>query len=86
MARNMLKTKMVPKKFWVEAIDYDIYLSNRYPIKGLNDMTSQEAWNGTKSCVSHLKFFRSIDYLHVDDQVRTKLDNKSKKIIFVGYE
>jgi hypothetical protein len=39
MARNMLKTKKVPKKFWVEAVDYDIYLSNRYPTKGLNGMT-----------------------------------------------
>jgi hypothetical protein len=24
--------------------------------------------------------------MHVDDQVRIKLDDKSKKIIFVGYE
>jgi hypothetical protein len=24
--------------------------------------------------------------MHVDDQVRTKLDDKSKRMIFVGYE
>ena len=40
MVRSMLKTKKVPIKFWVEAVDYAIYLSNRYPTKGLNDMTS----------------------------------------------
>jgi hypothetical protein len=61
-------------------------LSNRCPAKSLNDMTPQEAWSGRKSCVSHLKVFGSIGYVHVDDQVRTKLDDKSKKIIFVGYD
>jgi hypothetical protein len=30
--------------------------------------------------------FGSIDYVHVDDQVRTKLDDKSKKMIFMGYD
>jgi len=33
-----------------------------------------------------LGYDRSIDYVHVDDQVRTKLDDKSKKMIFMGYD
>jgi hypothetical protein len=33
-----------------------------------------------------LKVFGTIDYVHVYDQVRTKLDDKSKKMIFVGYD
>jgi len=49
-------------------------------------MTPQEAWNRRKPSVSHLKVFCSISYVHVDDQVRTKLDDKSKKMIFVGYD
>jgi opacity protein-like surface antigen len=32
-----------------------------------------------------LKIVFSIGYLHVDDQITTKLDDNSKKIIFVGY-
>jgi hypothetical protein len=43
MARSMLKTKKMPKDFWVDAVDYAIYLSNRCPTKSLNDMTPQEA-------------------------------------------
>jgi hypothetical protein len=43
MARNMLETKKMPKKFWNEAIDCAIYLSNRCHIKSLNDITPQEA-------------------------------------------
>jgi hypothetical protein len=33
-----------------------------------------------------LKVFGSIGYVHIDYQVRTKLDDKSKKMIFVGYD
>jgi len=42
--RSILKTKNMPKEFWVEAIDCVIYLSNRCPIKSLNGMTLQKAW------------------------------------------
>jgi hypothetical protein len=49
-------------------------------------MTPQEAWSRRKPCVSYLKIFGSFGYVHVDDQVKTKLDDKNKKIIFVGYD
>jgi len=84
MARNMLKTKKIPKEFWVEAIDYVIYLSNRCPIKSLHGMIPKETWSRRKPSVSHLKVFWSIDYVHVDDQVMTKLNDKSRKMILVG--
>jgi len=48
MARNMLKTKKMPKEFWAEIVDCVVYLSTRCPTKGLNDVTSQEAWNERK--------------------------------------
>jgi hypothetical protein len=86
MVKSMLKTKKMPKKFWAEAVDCAIYLSNRCHTKSLNVMIPQEAWSKRKSSVPHLKIFRSIGYVHVDDQVRTKLDDKSKTMIFVGYD
>jgi hypothetical protein len=86
MAKSMLKTKKMPKNFWAEAVDCAIYLSNRCHTKSLNGMIPQEAWSKRKSSVPHLKIFRSIGYVHVDDQVRTKLDDKSKTMIFVGYD
>jgi len=39
MARNMLKTKKIPKEFWDEVVNCAIYLSNRCLTKSLNDMT-----------------------------------------------
>jgi len=46
----------------------------------------KEAWNERKPNATHLKVFESISYVLVDDQVRTKLDDKSKMMIFVGYD
>jgi hypothetical protein len=80
-----------------KAVNCVIYLSNRCPTKSLNSMTPvQEAWSRRKPSVSQLKVFGSIVYVHINDQVRTKLDikkkkrtkldNKSKKMIFVGYD
>lgn len=56
-ASSMLKNKRMPIKFWPEVVDYVIYLSNRSLNKYLNVITPQEAWNGRKPNVSHLKVF-----------------------------
>ena len=29
MVQSMLKSKKMPKEFWIEAVDYAVYLSNR---------------------------------------------------------
>ncbi|KAJ1691007.1 hypothetical protein LUZ63_015162 [Rhynchospora breviuscula] len=50
------------------------------------DQTPQETWSGIKPTVSHLKIFGSVTYAHVPDQRRTKLDDKSKKYVFIGYD
>ncbi|XP_050908522.1 uncharacterized protein LOC127122185 [Lathyrus oleraceus] len=59
---------------------------NRYPHSKLEDQTPQEAWSGQKPTFSHLKVFGSVAYAHVPGQRRTKLEDKSKKYIFIGYD
>lgn len=86
MVRSMLKSKKMPKKFWAEAVQCAIYVQNRCPHIKLDDQTPQEAWSGQKPTVSHLKVFGSVAYAHVPDQRRTKLEDKSKKYIFIGYD
>lgn len=86
MVRSMLKNKKMPKEFWAEAVDCAVYLSNRCPSKSLDNKTPQEAWNGKKPTVSHLRVFGSIAYVHVPCQRRSKLDDRSKKHIFIGYD
>jgi transposase InsO family protein len=86
MARSMLKTKRMPREFWAEAVDCAVYLSNCCPTKSLWNKTPQEAWSGRKPSVSHLRVFGSIGYTHVPDEERSKLDDKSKRYIFIGYD
>ena len=43
MARSMMKAKLMPKEFWVEAVSCAIYLSNRSPTANLKDQIPQEA-------------------------------------------
>ena len=82
----MLKSKKMPKEFWVEVIDCAIYLSNCCPIRSVQGKTPQQAWSRKKPIVSHLRVFWSIAYAHVPDQERSKLDDKSKKYVFIGYD
>ncbi|KAG6418439.1 hypothetical protein SASPL_120643 [Salvia splendens] len=49
-------------------------------------MTPQEAWSRRKPGIAHLRVFGSKAYAHVPDQTRSKLDDKSKPFIFIGYD
>ena len=86
MVRSMLKSKNMPKEFWAEAVQCAVYVQNRCPHAKMGDQTPQEAWSGRKPTVSHLRVFGSVAYAHVPDQRRTKLDDKSKKYVFIGYD
>nr|KYP43697.1 Retrovirus-related Pol polyprotein from transposon TNT 1-94 [Cajanus cajan] len=86
MVRTMLKGKNMPEKFWAEAVQCAIYIQNRCPHSKLDDVTPQEAWSGQKPSIRHFKIFGSLAYGHVPAQLRTKLDDRSKKYILIGYD
>lgn len=86
IVRSMLKSKKMLKEFWAEAVQCSIYVQNRSLHVKLEDKTLQEAWSGQKPTVSHLKIFGSVAYAHVSDQQITKLEDKSKKFVFIGYD
>ena len=85
MARSMLKSKYLPKEFWAEAVDTAVYLSNRSPTRSVWGKTPQEAWSGWKPEISHLRVFGSVAHVHVPDERRVKLDDKSERYIFISY-
>ena len=63
-----------------------MYVQNRCPHAKLENKTPQEAWSGRKPVVTHFKVFGSVAYGHVPDHTRTKLEDKSKKFVFIGYD
>jgi len=46
---------------------------------------SQEEWQGMPCSVSHPRVFGCITYMHVHEELRGKLDDKSEKCIFTSY-
>lgn len=63
-----------------------MYLSNCSSSRGVGAKTPQEAWSGRKSSVSHLRVFGNISYINVFEGKRTKLDDRSEKLICIGYD
>ena len=85
MVRCMLKEKNIPKEFWGDAVACSVYLLNRFPTKRLEDMTPEEAWSSRKPKVDHLRIFGSVAYAKIQEEKRTKLEDKSQRCIFLGY-
>ena len=86
MVRSMLKTNELPKEFWAKVVQCAVYIQNCCPHSNLGNEIPQELWRGRNPTVSHLKVFGSTTYSHVSDQMRTKLDDKSRKYISIGYD
>ena len=61
-----------------------IYIMNRTSTVAIHDVTPEERFTrGNKSILSHLKVFGCIAYVHVLDELHTKLDPKAKTCIFI---
>jgi hypothetical protein len=44
-----------------------------------------ETWTVSKLNVSHFIIFGCITFSHIPEEMRKKLDNRSEKCIFIGY-
>lgn len=82
-ARCLLQEAGLGKEFWAEAVNTAVYLKNRSPTIAVKGCTPEEKWTNKKVCLSHLRIFGCIAYAH--KHIRTKLDPKAEKFIFVGY-
>ena len=85
MARSLIKEKCLSNTFWAKAVACSAYLLDRSPTTNLNMKVPQEAWSGTKLNVAHLRTFGCIAYVHIPSELRKKLDDRSEKCIFTGY-
>jgi hypothetical protein len=84
MVRSMLLEKKVPKTFWPEAVNWAIHILNRSPTFAVKDKTPEEAWSGVKPSVEYFKVFGCLSHVHVSDNNRTKLDDKSRGSVLLG--
>lgn len=61
------------------------YTRNIYSTSILASMIRQEAWNARKSYILHIRIFGCITYVKISNYMRSKLDTKGTKCIFLEY-
>ncbi|KAG6396851.1 hypothetical protein SASPL_143008 [Salvia splendens] len=84
MVQCILNDKGVPRKFWAEAAKWAVHVLNRSPTSVIQGKTPEEIWSGMKPRVDYFRVFGCIAHVHVPDQRRTKLDDKSTICVLIG--
>lgn len=84
MAKSMLFHANLPKWWWPFAVEYAAFLRNRSPTKALGGGVPFEAWTGLAPDYRLVQMFGVLAYVYVPETLRTKLDAKAVKGIFVG--
>ena len=62
-----------------------VYFINRSPSVLLKGDVPQKVWTGKDISYQHLRVFGCLSYMHIAKDQRSKLDNKVKPCIFMGY-
>lgn len=83
--RCMLSTANLSQEFWGEALKTAVHICNRSPNSTLKNDIPEEVWSGKPASYDHLRVFGCEAFVHVRNDLRTKLDMKSIKGIFLGY-
>lgn len=86
MARSFLKEKKLPSSLWGEAVRHSVYVLNRLPTRSLSEKTPYEAWTGNKPDLGHLRVFGCAAYMKVPANQITKLDDRSRMVVYLGRE
>jgi hypothetical protein len=89
MARFMLKVKQLLGYFWGEAVTMAVLSmcsTDLAPTHALDGNTPFEAWYGEQPHVHYLRTFGCIGHVKNTRPHLKKLDDRSSRMIFVGYE
>jgi hypothetical protein len=82
----MMKSKGLPREFLAEEVATTVYVLNRSPTKGVAGRSPYEVWHGKKPAVNHPWTFGCLAYVKNTTPNLKKLDDRSRLMIFVGYE
>ena len=80
MARALTTKRNLPHVYWAKAVNTVVYFMKRFPIVAIHNVTLEEKYTRKKPYLSHMKVFGCIAYVHVPDELRTKLDSKAKNV------
>ncbi|KAL5769820.1 hypothetical protein ACOSP7_013974 [Xanthoceras sorbifolium] len=86
VCRSMLHAKNIPRRFWAEAMRTAAHVINKLPQPRLEFVSPYEKLWDKKPTVSYLRVFGCVCYVFVPDHLRSKIDKKAIRCIFVGYD
>ena len=72
--------------FWIETVNTASFIINRSPSSAIGFKILEEVWSGRPIDYSSLKIFGCPANVHVQSGERSKLDSKSRKCVFLGFE
>nr|KYP38155.1 Retrovirus-related Pol polyprotein from transposon TNT 1-94 [Cajanus cajan] len=81
--RALLNDRQVSKVFWPESVKWCVHVQNRSPTSTLENTTLEEAWSNGRPMVTYFRVFRCVAHVHIPEQRRTKLEDKSKMCVFL---
>ena len=86
MARCLMSDAKLAPDYWQYAATMAAYIRNRMPTtSNPNNATPFEILNGVKPDLKNMPLFGATAQVHVPDELRGKLDPKSRSCIFLGY-
>ena len=85
-ARSISSDCHLPSFLWIEAVFHATYLVNRSPTRANSGVTPEARYSSTIPNVSDLKIFGCLAYVHVPKENRKKLDSKTTKCLFLGFD
>lgn len=83
---SWIHDKNLPRELWAEAIQCACHVINKLPPWPGKEKSPFELLYGEKPAVDYFRVFGAICYVHIPKTIRSKLDPKAKKCIFVGYD
>jgi transposase InsO family protein len=88
MTRALLFENKVPHIFWDNALSFAVYLSNRTPTSANEFRTPIQVLSDQINIPSILnlppKIFGCVAYVHIQKPLRTKLEPRAEKCVFLG--
>ena len=76
----------LPKVFWAKTVNTASFIINRSPSSAIDFKIPEEVWSSRPVDYSSLKIFGCPAYVRVQSRKRSKLDSKSRKCVFLGFE
>jgi len=86
LTRAMLLSRHLPKSLWAAAVAHAAYLRNKAYTRALPESTPDGRWTETKPTVIHLYEFGAPVWVLQEGTHISKLEARSEKQIFVGFE